>query len=363
MFQRNAAFSAESVGLTTFISTPDTAMLCLPVLALLVALAIDHFLGEPPVRFHPVVWIGSYLTWAGEHVQSLSRQALASSDGAIEKEQSDLPAFALGALAWLWGILLVGAAAFAIEQGLLAWLEPLSLTGLLVAALLLGIVLKPALAWAMLRAEAQAVEHALSGLPDGSLARGRERLRFLVSRDVSNLSELQVRESVIESFAENLNDSVVAPIFWYMLLGLPGALMYRFANTADAMWGYPGMYQGRNWRWAGKWAAHADDVLSWLPARITAVLLLLSQDGIPLKRLIKEASKTPSPNSGWPMAAMSIALDVRLEKPGVYVLNLSGKSAESDDINHAINLSVRALTLFLVGLIFFQVLMGLKAML
>jgi adenosylcobinamide-phosphate synthase len=104
-------------------------------------------------------------------------------------------------------------------------------------------------------------------------------------------------------------------------------------------------------------------VLSWLPARITAVLLLLSQDGIPLKRLIKEASKTPSPNSGWPMAAMSIALDVRLEKPGVYVLNLSGKSAESDDINHAINLSVRALTLFLVGLIFFQVLMGLKAML
>jgi adenosylcobinamide-phosphate synthase len=363
MFQRNAAFSAESVGLSTFIFTPDAAMLCLPVLALLVALAIDHFLGEPPVRFHPVVWIGNYLTWAGEHVQSLSRQALASSDGAIEKEQSDLPAFALGALAWLWGILLVGAAAFAIEQGLLAWLEPLSLTGLLVAALLLGVVLKPAMAWAMLRTEAQAVEHALSGLPDGSLARGRERLRFLVSRDVSNLSELQVRESVIESFAENLNDSVVAPIFWYMLLGLPGALMYRFANTADAMWGYPGMYQGRNWRWAGKWAARADDVLSWFPARITAVLLLLTQGGIPFKRLNKEASKTPSPNSGWPMAAMSIALDVRLEKPGVYVLNLSGKSAESDDINHAINLSVRALTLFLVGLIFFQVLMGLKAML
>jgi adenosylcobinamide-phosphate synthase len=93
------------------------------------------------------------------------------------------------------------------------------------------------------------------------------------------------------------------------------------------------------------------------------VLLLLTQGGVPLKRLIKEASKTPSPNSGWPMAAMSIALDVRLEKPAVYVLNLSGKSAESDDINHSINLSVRALTLFLVVLIFFQFLMGLKAML
>ena len=363
MIPRSAAVPSEPVGFTAFISTPNAAMLFLPVLALLVALAIDHFLGEPPVRFHPVVWMGNYLNWAGEHVQSLSRQALASSDGVIENERPDLTAFALGALAWLWGILLVGAAAYSIEQGLLAWLEPLSLTGLLVAGLLLGILLKPALAWAMLRTEAQAVEHALSGLPDGSLARGRERLRFLVSRDVSDLSELQVRESVIESLAENLNDSVVAPIFWYMLLGLPGVLMYRFSNTADAMWGYPGMYQGRYWQWAGKWAARADDVLSWFPARITAVLLLLTQGGVPLKRLIKEASKTPSPNSGWPMAAMSIALDVRLEKPAVYVLNLSGKSAESDDINHAINLSVQALALLMVFLIFLQVLLSFKAML
>jgi adenosylcobinamide-phosphate synthase len=84
---------------------------------------------------------------------------------------------------------------------------------------------------------------------------------------------VQVRESAIESLAENLNDSVVAPLFWFALLGLPGAALYRFANTADAMWGYPGMRGGRYWQWAGKWAARADDVLSWLPARITALLL------------------------------------------------------------------------------------------
>jgi adenosylcobinamide-phosphate synthase len=81
---------------------------------------------------------------------------------------------------------------------------------------------------------------------------------------------VQVRESAIESLAENLNDSVVAPLFWFALLGLPGAALYRFANTADAMWGYPGMRGGRYWQWAGKWAARADDVLSWVPARITA---------------------------------------------------------------------------------------------
>jgi adenosylcobinamide-phosphate synthase len=345
MFQRSAVVLAEFVGLTAPISTPDAAMLCLPVLALLVALAIDHFLGEPPVRFHPVLWMGNYLAWAGEQVQTLSRQTLASGDAAIESEPADLPAFALGALAWLWGMLLVGAMACAIE------LEPLSWAGLLLAGLLFGMVLKPALAWAMLRTEAQAVEEALSGLPDGSLARGRERLRFLVSRDVANLSEVQVRESVIESLAENLNDSVVAPIFWFVVLGLPGALMYRFANTADAMWGYPGIYRGRNWQWAGKWAARADDVLSWIPARITALLLALAAAGVSLKSLYRDAARTPSPNSGWPMAAMALALGCSLSKPQVYVLNASGREAQAADTGRAIRLAGRALWIGVVSLL------------
>ena len=330
------------------------------LLALLVALATDHFLGEPPVRFHPVVWMGNYLAWAGEQVQSLSRQTLAAGGGATGNEPADLPAFALGALAWLWGMLLVGAAACAIEQSVLAWLEPLSWAGLLLAALLLGLVLKPALAWAMLRTEAQAVDEALSGLPDGSLARGRERLRFLVSRDVTNLSEVQVRESVIESLAENLNDSVVAPIFWFMLLGLPGALMYRFANTADAMWGYPGMYRGRNWQWAGKWAARADDVLSWLPARITALLLAMAAAGVSWRQLYRDAGSTPSPNSGWPMAAMALALGCSLSKPQVYVLNPLGREPQAADTERAIRLAGRALCIGVAGLVVFTLVGMLK---
>jgi len=360
MFPRSAAVPTEPVGLTAFNLMPDAAMLCLPVVALLVALAIDHYLGEPPVRFHPVVWMGNYLSWAGEHVQSLSRQALASSATAVENEQADLPAFLLGALAWLWGMLLVGATACAIEQSLLAWLEPLNWTSLLLAALLLGMVLKPALAWAMLRTEAQAVEQALSGLPDGSLARARARLRFLVSRDVSDLSEVQVRECVIESLAENLNDSVVAPIFWFVVLGLPGALMYRFANTADAMWGYPGVYRGRNWQWAGKWAARADDVLSWLPARITALLLVLAAAGVSLKSLYRDAARTPSPNSGWPMAAMALALACSLSKPQVYVLNAPGREPQAVDTGRAIRLAGRALCIGVVSLLVFTLVGMLK---
>jgi len=329
-------------------------------LPLLVALAIDLLFGEPPVRFHPVVWMGNYLSWAGEQVQSRSRKTLTAGGAATGSEPVDLPAFALGALAWLWGMLLVGAAAYAIEQSVLAWLEPRRWSGLLLAALLLGLFLKPALAWAMLRTEARAVEEALSGLPDGSLARGRERLRFLVSRDVADLSQGQVRESVIESLAENLNDSVVAPVFWFVVLGLPGALMYRFANTADAMWGYPGIYRGRNWQWAGKWAARADDVLSWLPARITALLLALAAAGVSLRQLYRDAGGTPSPNSGWPMAAMALALGCSLSKPRGYVLNAPGRAVQAADTERAIHLAGRALWMGVAGLVLFTLVRMLK---
>jgi adenosylcobinamide-phosphate synthase len=183
------------------------------------------------------------------------------------------------------------------------------------------------------------VEEALAG----SVPAGRERLSYLCSRDVSGFDAGQVRETAIESLAENLNDSVAAPVFWFVLLGLPGAALYRYANTADAMWGYVGMRGGRDWTWAGKWAARADDVLSWLPARLTTALLL----GVAARRfswlvLRREAGRTPSPNGGWPMAAMALALGVRLGKPGVYALNADGASPRPEDTARAIRLAGRA---------------------
>jgi adenosylcobinamide-phosphate synthase len=108
------------------------------------------------------------------------------------------------------------------------------------------------------------------------------------------------------------------------------------------MWGYPGMRSGRYWQWAGKWAARADDVLSWLPARITAVLMLLWQPRL-LAQLPAEAARTPSPNSGWPMAAMALALGVHLGKPGVYVLNATGRDVVSNDVFSAVKLASNTL--------------------
>jgi len=189
-------------------------------------------------------------------------------------------------------------------------------------------LLKSMLSWRMLVDEVGAVEAALRQ----SLPAGRERLSWLVSRNTASLSESQVRESAIETLAENLNDSVVAPIFWFVLLGLPGAAIYRFANTADAMWGYRGTYRGQHWEWAGKWAARADDALSWLPARLTAWLLMGVTRQVQFCALRREAARTPSPNSGWPMAAMAMALGITLGKPGVYALNANGSPPQASDV-------------------------------
>jgi adenosylcobinamide-phosphate synthase len=298
--------------------------LLLPI-ALAVALAVDAWFGEPPARLHPVVWMGRYLQWASARVAPVAGAAPIAPG-------RDLRSFSRGALAWCIGAATATATAWVLQRALL--LAPAA-----AAVLLLGLCLKPLLAWRMLRSEVEGVEAALAQ----SLSQGRERLARLVSRDVSQLSATEVREGAIESLAENLNDSVLAPLLWFCLLGLPGAALYRFANTADAMWGYPGRYAGRNWAWAGKWAARADDLLSWLPARLTAGLLLVcgGPRGESAGRLRREAERTASPNSGWPMAAMALLLDLRLAKPGAYVLHPDGRAARDGDIGRAVALARR----------------------
>ena len=307
------------MGWLTFLPLPGPgAVAVCGVLALLLALWIDRQFGEPPVAIHPVVWIGHYLAWCG---QRLVRCPPA-------------PAFGLGALAWCVGAAITGLVALGVQTLLLWQLRRAGLgmgwadwagAMLLLAGFSWG--LKTMLSWRMLRGEVLAVEAALGE----SLSAGRERLGWLVSRDTTALSASEVRESAIESLAENLNDSVVAPIFWFVLFGLPGAAVYRFANTADAMWGYRGVRHGQTWEWAGKWAARADDVLSWLPARLTAWLMVVVTPGVCFSALRAQARLTPSPNSGWPMAAMAMAIGIRLGKPGIYMLNAAGRVPDAAD--------------------------------
>lgn len=290
----------------------------LPALAIPVALLLDRCFGEPPARVHPVVWMGRFLGLFGDRLCAMSPKA----------------AFLGGALVWMLGAAGVAAIAVAIELAVIAGVEPWRGIGhLAVAALLVGLALKPLLAWRMLRDEVGAVETALQR----SLEEGRARLSRLVSRDTTTLSAVEVRETAIETLAENLNDSVIAPLFWFMVAGLPGAAVYRFANTADAMWGYRG-----RWEWAGKWAARADDALSWIPARLTGLAIVALRPAL-LRPLWREAALTPSPNGGWPMGAMALRLGRVLSKPGHYRLNAAGTGVVAEDISAAQRIAAGAM--------------------
>jgi adenosylcobinamide-phosphate synthase len=298
--------------------------------AVLVALGVDVAFGEPRARWHPVVWMGRYMNIVGPFMAPKVAQMVANK--VAIKASRPLNEFLRGCLGWSLGALLVLVFA-SLASGLVlqcAWLHPLPWLQML----LLGVLLKPMLAWRMLRDEVLAVEQALAE----SLDAGRKRVGWLVSRDVSALEATQVREAALSTLAENLNDSVVAPLFWFAVAGLPGAALYRFANTADAMWGYPGERQGRHWAWAGKWTARVDDVLSWVPARLTAVLLGLPTLWRGMTEVMHHAGLTPSPNGGWPMGALAVGLGIRLGKSGVYLLNPQGRAPLATDTMRALRL-------------------------
>lgn len=323
-----------------------------PATVPLLAFGLDVVFGEPPVRLHPVVWMGQYLQWAGERIAPSVVVDVPPSEGGRHENASRIAEsariglsetggattvrdarrqFRLGALAWLLGAAVTTSLAWGV-QGALGQLP------VWLAVPLLALCLKPLFAWRMLRDLVAQVEAALGQ----GLQAGRDQLAHLVSRDVQRLDEAGVRESAIETLAENLSDSVVAPLLWFALLGLPGAALYRFANTADAMWGYPGVHGGRHWQWAGKWAARADDVLNWLPARLTAGLLMLGARRTLWQTLPAQAALTPSPNGGWPMGAMALRLGVSLGKPGVYRLNGQASAPQASHTWQALRRAHRA---------------------
>lgn len=282
--------------------------------AVVVAAALDVVVGEPPLAWHPVAWMGRYLERIGRHVPA----------------EPAARAVAAGGVAWAVGA--VGCAGVGVLVDRLGRRLPRPARDAVA-----GVVLWTLVSGRLLHDEVAAVEVAL----DDGLHPGRERLARIVSRDTADLDAVEVRASALESLAENLSDSVIAPVFWYVVGGLPAAAAYRFTNTADAMWGY----RTPRWEHAGKVAARADDVLNLVPARATALLLASSRDGRLVtrwSRLATEARRTSSPNGGWPMGALALALDLRLAKPGHYVLNHEGRSPGPADTRAALRLAVRA---------------------
>jgi adenosylcobinamide-phosphate synthase len=258
------------------------------------ALLLDQLVGEYPTWLHPVVWIGR-----------LTSVLLRLAPVAGWWRQ-----FLFGA------ILTIGVVVF---WTALAYLVMRLTANVLFVGILPGVfLLKASFAMRELGAAAERVRQPVEA---GDLPAAREALRSLCSRDPSQLDGEALLAATIQSLAENASDSFVAPLFYFVLAGVPGAIAYRAINTLDAMIGYRGKYEA-----LGKFAARLDDVANVVPARLTAVLLLLAgcltgkDVGAAWRVLRRDGALTPSPNGGRPMAVMAGLLGVRLEKKGAYAL-------------------------------------------
>ncbi len=302
------------------------------VLILCGAFILDIIAGEPSNRFHPVAWMGSFISFFWER----------------RLKGNNLLLFLYGT-----GMTLVGAVFFALVPVALfkaANMLHLPQWGLL----LLGVVvLKPVFSLAKLLSVARRIEHTLE---EGDIDKARDLTsRHLVSRSTDSLDEAGISAAVIESVAENLTDSFSAPLFYFSLAGFPASWMYRYINTSDAMIGYP----VDDFFWGGKFAARVDDVLNYMPARLTAGVMLITafllgkgRTGL-VSGISHEQQVTDSPNAGWTMAAAALVLGVRLEKSGYYVINPEGACPQSRDIGLTVSfIRNAALLLFLILSIF-----------
>jgi adenosylcobinamide-phosphate synthase len=294
-----------------------TALLCLG------AVALDRWLGEPR-RWHPLVGFG----WLVQRVETLAY-------GPPETSADFRRARGIGAVI----VLLVP---FAVA----AWL--LGAIPLLGSVVLLGL-LYLAIGARSLAEHAEAVAEALQA---GDLPLARERVRRIVSRDTTDLDEEQISRATVESMLENGCDAIFGALFWFVLTGAPGVVLYRLANTLDAMWGYRTLHY-RDFGWA---AARLDDLLNWLPARLTA----LSYVAVGIRPTQawrcwrQQAPGWKSPNAGPVMAAGAGALGLALGGPACYHGEWQprpalgeGLAPRAEDIGRAVALVRRALWLWL----------------
>lgn len=278
-------------------------------MSVFVAVALDTAFAEPPMSAHPVAWMGRYLDRVGARIPS----------------RPPGRAVATGGVAWLGGAIGAVTAGLLVDRAAARVPTP-------IRPLVRGTALWPLLSLRMLLDEVTGVETALAD----DLDVGRTALARIVSRDTAALSEAEVRAAALESLAENLSDSFVATLCWYAVAGLPGAAAHRFANTADATWGY----RTPRWLHAGRVAARADDLANLVPARLTGLLLL------PRPRtwyaLRVESLGGSGPNAGWPMAALALRLRVRLAKRDHYELHADGADPTPLDVDRALSLVRRA---------------------
>ena len=251
---------------------------------MLIGWLLDFFFGDPSWLPHPVVWFGKMISW-GEHRLNKGSHRMAK-----------------GAVLAVFLILLVFFVMWGIKQ-----LVPNMVLWLIIDT----VIIFYCLAGTTLIREVREVFLAL----DRSLDEGRQQVARIVGRDTSQLTAQEVRTAALETLAENLSDGVIAPLFWLALLGTPGMLAYKMVNTLDSMIGY----HTARYKDFGCWAARIDDVANYIPARLTALLMVIASGKWSLLKFVwKNGRKHASPNSGYPEAALAGILNCRFGGPHIY---------------------------------------------
>lgn len=272
---------------------------------LLIGWVLDLIFGDPSKLPHPVVWFGRLIA-AGEH--RLNRDSHRRLKGALLAIGLILLVFGL---AWLIRTLL-GIFALIFYDGTNIHQIPLLMYLFDILAIFF------CLAGTTLIREVRQVFFAL----DRSLEEGRQQVARIVGRDTSQLSAQEVRTAAIETLAENLSDGVIAPLFWLLLLGTPGMLAYKMVNTLDSMIGY----HTERYLEFGCVAARIDDVANYIPARLTALLMVLSSGRLKHLGFVRKYGRNhASPNSGYPESALAAILDCRFGGPHYYFGELFDK--------------------------------------
>ena len=283
--------------------------------SLLIGWLLDLFFGDPQKLPHPVVWFGKMIASCEDSLNKGSHRKL---KGALTAISLILFVFAL---VWMLRKIL-GIFALFIFDGTREQVYQIPILLYIFDA----IAIFYCLAGTTLIREVREVFLAL----DRSLEEGRKQVARIVGRDTSELSAQEVRTAALETLAENLSDGVIAPLFWLAILGTPGMLAYKMVNTLDSMIGY----KTDRYRDFGCWAAHIDDIANYIPARLTALLMLLYsppklggvRGGLNrLKFVRKYARNHASPNSGYPESALAAILDCRFGGPHYYFGQLFDK--------------------------------------
>lgn len=291
----------------------------LTIFIIIIAIVIDVIFGELPAKIHPVVWMGKLIDFLSGYLTSYRSK--------------------------ISGIILTFLVVIIFTLATYVLLH-LSAFNYILYILISSIILSTTFAIKVLLTSAENMKNDI----DHNIEKARQSMSFLVSRNTMELNEEDMVSATIETLTENITDSIIAPLFYAFIFGVPGAVVYRVINTLDAMVGYKTPEKIK----IGWFSAKSDDVLNFIPARITGVFIVIAAVFLRLNWknayniMRRDARKPESPNSGFSMAAAAGALDIKLEKIGYYEIGDELSPLTTEKITEAVSLSKITVLLFIL---------------